>query len=440
MAMTILVLIFCILLLVALITWAKVNAFLAFLIVSLTGGYLFGMPFTTIIASINKGLGDTLGSVAIIIVLGAMLGKLVAESGAAQRIAHFMHNLFGPKYVTYAMAITGFIVGIPLYYNVGFILLVPIIFSVASSYRLPLLYVGMPMLSALSVMHGFLPPHPSPMTLISVFHADVVKTFGYGLIIAIPAIIIAGPVFSASLKKTGPNGLQFAVGRAALPAKELPGIVNSIMSSLLPVVLIGLAYLLPMLFGDSPIIKKTASWLAEPIIAMLLTVIISTYTLGLRKGTPLTKIMDGHVCAVKDIAMVLLIIGSAGALKQIFIDSRLTNALAGMLVNSAMHPLLLAWLATACLRLCLGSATVAGVTAAGVLFPIAHHAGVNTNLLVLAIGAGSLFGSHVNDTAFWLCKEYFGLSVKETFRSWTVMESLVSVIGLAGVLILSCLL
>jgi len=440
MAMTILVLIFCILLLVVLITWAKVNAFLAFLIVSLTGGYLFGMPFTTIISSINKGLGDTLGSVAIIIVLGAMLGKLVAESGAAQRIAHFMHNVFGAKYVTYAMAITGFIVGIPLYYNVGFILLVPIIFSVASSYRLPLLYVGMPMLSALSVMHGFLPPHPSPMTLISVFHADVVKTFGYGLIIAIPAIIIAGPVFSASLKKTGPNGLQFAVGRAALPAKELPGIVNSIMSSLLPVVLIGLAYLLPMLFGDSPIIKKTASWLAEPIIAMLLTVIIATYTLGLRKGTPLTKIMDGHVCAVKDIAMVLLIIGSAGALKQIFIDSRLTNALAGMLVNSAMHPLLLAWLATACLRLCLGSATVAGVTAAGVLFPIAHHAGVNTNLLVLAIGAGSLFGSHVNDTAFWLCKEYFGLSVKETFRSWTVMESLVSVIGLAGVLILSCLL
>lgn len=438
--MTILVLIFCILLLVVLITWAKVNAFLAFLIVSLTGGYLFGMPFTTIISSINKGLGDTLGSVAIIIVLGAMLGKLVAESGAAQRIAHFMHNVFGAKYVTYAMAITGFIVGIPLYYNVGFILLVPIIFSVASSYRLPLLYVGMPMLSALSVMHGFLPPHPSPMTLISVFHADVVKTFGYGLIIAIPAIIIAGPVFSASLKKTGPNGLQFAVGRAALPAKELPGIVNSIMSSLLPVVLIGLAYLLPMLFGDSPIIKKTASWLAEPIIAMLLTVIIATYTLGLRKGTPLTKIMDGHVCAVKDIAMVLLIIGSAGALKQIFIDSRLTNALAGMLVNSAMHPLLLAWLATACLRLCLGSATVAGVTAAGVLFPIAHHAGVNTNLLVLAIGAGSLFGSHVNDTAFWLCKEYFGLSVKETFRSWTVMESLVSVIGLAGVLILSCLL
>ncbi|MDR6943851.1 gluconate:H+ symporter [Mucilaginibacter pocheonensis] len=438
--MTILVLIFCILLLIALITWAKVNAFLAFLIVALLAGCFFGMPFTTVIASVNKGLGDTLGSVAIIIVLGAMLGKLVAESGAAQRIAHFMHGLFGAKYVTYAMAITGFIVGIPLYYNVGFILLVPIIFSVASSYRLPLLYVGMPMLTALSVMHGFLPPHPSPMTLISVFHADVVKTFGYGLIIAIPAIIIAGPVFSTTLKKIGPNGLQFAGSSAALPANELPGIINSILSSLLPVVLICLAHLPSVFFGQVPFIKNLASWFAEPVIAMLLTLIISTYTLGLHKGRPLAKIMDSYVCAVKDIAMVLIIIGSAGALKQIFVDSHLGDVLAGMLVNSTMHPLLFAWLATACLRLCLGSATVAGVTAAGVLFPIAHHSGVNTNLLVLAIGAGSLFGSHVNDTAFWLCKEYFGLSVKETLRSWTVMESLVSVIGLAGVLSLDYLL
>ncbi|MFB0495707.1 Gnt-I system high-affinity gluconate transporter [Mucilaginibacter sp. OAE612] len=438
--MTMLVLIICILLLIVLITWAKVNAFLAFIIVALLAGSFFGMPFTTVIASINKGLGDTLGSVAIIIVLGAMLGKLVAESGAAQRIAHFMHGLFGARYVSYAMALTGFIVGIPLYYNVGFILLVPIIFSVASSYRLPLLYVGMPMLTALSVMHGFLPPHPSPMTLISVFHADVVKTFGYGLIIAIPAIIIAGPIFSGTLKKIGPNGLQFTHSSAALPVHELPGIVNSILSSLLPVVLICLAHLLPVLFRDKSLIKSLSEWLAEPIIAILVTVIISTYTLGLRKGRSLAKIMDGYVCAVKDIAMVLLIIGSAGALKQVFVDSHLSNTLAGMLVSSTMHPLLLAWLATACLRICLGSATVAGVTAAGVLFPIAQHAGVNTNLLVLAIGAGSLFGSHVNDTAFWLCKEYFGLSVKETLRSWTVMESMVAVIGLVGVLSLDCLL
>ena len=293
------------------------------------------------------------------------------------------------------------------------------------------------MLTALSVMHGFLPPHPSPMTLISVFHADIIKTFGYGLVIAIPAILIAGPLFASTLKNVGPNGLRFANVPAGLSDNELPGIVNSVLSSLLPVILICLGYLLPVLFGPAPVIRTLSQWLGEPIIAMLLTVIVSTYTLGLRKGRPLAKLMDGYVCAVKDIAMVLLIIGSAGALKQIFIDSRLSDALATMLVKSAMQPLLLAWLATACLRLCLGSATVAGVTAAGVLFPIAQHAGVNINLLVLAIGAGSLFGSHVNDTAFWLCKEYFGLSVKETLRSWTVMESLVSVVGLAGILLLN---
>ncbi|MEO7213836.1 gluconate:H+ symporter [Mucilaginibacter sp.] len=438
--MTVFLLIFCILVLVTLITLAKVNAFLAFLIVALLAGCLFGMPFSAVIASINKGLGDTLGSVAIIIVLGAMLGKLVAESGAAQRIAHFMHDLFGAKYVTYAMALTGFIVGIPLYYNVGFILLIPIIFSVAYSYRLPLLYVGMPMLTALSVMHGFLPPHPSPMTLIGVFHADIVKTFGYGLVIAIPAIIIAGPLFAVTLKTIGPNGSKLINSATILPESELPGIVNSVLSSLLPVILICLGYLLPVLFGTGAISKTVAQWLGEPIIAMLFTVIISTYTLGLAKGRPLAKIMDGYVCAVKDIAMVLLIIGSAGALKQIFVDSRLSDALAVMLMHSALPPLLLAWMATACLRLCLGSATVAGVTAAGLLFPIAQHNNVNANLLVLAIGAGSLFGSHVNDTAFWLCKEYFGLSVKQTLRSWTVMESLVSIIGLAGVLSLNYLL
>ncbi|MCJ8209190.1 gluconate:H+ symporter [Mucilaginibacter sp. RS28] len=433
----VLVLVLCILLLVMLISWAKVNAYLAFLIVALLAGCLFGMPFTRVITSVNKGLGDTLGSVAIIIILGAMLGKLVAESGAAQRIANFMHALFGARYVTYAMALTGCVVGIPLYYNVGFILLVPIIFSVTQSYRLPLLYVGMPMLTALSVMHGFLPPHPSPMTLISVFHADIVKTFGYGLIIATPAILVAGPLFAITLKNIRPSGSNMVKASAVLPEKELPGILNSIVSSLLPVMLICLAYLLPMLFGPAPWIIALSHWLVEPVSVMLLTVIIATYTLGLSKGKSMTQIMGCYGNAVKEIAMILLIIGSAGALKQVFVDSRLNDALAVMLVHSAMPPLLLAWLATACLRVCLGSATVAGVTAAGVLFPIAHHAGINSNLLVLAIGGGSLFGSHVNDTAFWLCKEYFGLSVKETLRSWTVMESLVSVIGLAGVLLLN---
>lgn len=434
--MTIILLLFCILLLVMLIAWAKVNAFLAFILVSLIAGLLFKMSFAAIVVSINKGIGDTLGSVVIIIVLGAMLGNLVAKSGAAHQIARSMRNIFGPGLVNYAMALTGLIVGIPLYYNTGFILLVPIIFSVSYSYRLPPLYVGLPMLAALSVMHGFLPPHPSPMTLVKVFHADVIKTFFYGLVVAIPAIIIAGPLFANTVKNISSNGSGISES-AGVPEDKLPGVVNSFVSSLLPVLLVGFAYIIPVISPQNSVLLKISRILSEPVIAMILTIIIATCTLGLGMRKPIVQIMGYYANAVKDIAMILLIIGSAGALKQILIDGGAGTDITALLANCALPPLMLAWVVTAGLRLCLGSATVAGVTAAGVLFPATIHMHVNPNLLVLAIGAGSLFGSHVNDTAFWLCKEYFNLSMKDTFRSWTIMESLVSVIGLAGVLLLN---
>lgn len=435
--MTIALLILCILLLVVLITWAKLNAFLAFIIVSLVAGFLLNMQFAAIVSSINKGIGDTLGSVVIIIVAGAMLGNLVAKSGAAHQIAQCMRTAFGPGLVNYAMAFTGLIVGIPLYYNTGFILLIPIVFSVAYSYRLPPLYVGMPMLAALSVMHGFVPPHPSPMALVKVFHADVVKTFFYGMILAIPAIIIAGPVFAATLKKINSDGLIAGDHINETPGHRLPGVFNSFVSSLLPVILVAAAYLVPALFPQNRFALAFAHFFGEPMVAMLVTVLISTYTLGLRLGNSISKIMNCYSDAVKDIAMILLIIGSSGALKQIFIDGGASEQITGLLAGCSLPPLMLAWVVTAGLRLCLGSATIAGLTAAGVLFPATQHMAVNPNLLVLVIGAGSLFGSHVNDTAFWLCKEYFKLSMKDTFRSWTVMESLVSVIGLIGVLILN---
>lgn len=437
--MTIILLIFCILLLVILITWAKVNAFLAFILVSVIAGLLFKMSFAGVVASINKGIGDTLGSVIIIIVLGAMLGNLVAKSGAAHQIAQSMRSIFGPGLVNYAMALTGLIVGIPLYYNTGFILLIPIVFSVAYSYRLPPLYVGLPMLAALSVMHGFLPPHPSPMTLVKVFHADVIKTFFYGLIVAIPAIIIAGPVFATTVKNISSNGTLISNG-TGVPEGKLPGVANSFISSLLPVLLVGFAYLIPAIWPHNGTLLTFSRLLGEPVIAMMLTIIIATYTLGLGMRKPIVQVMGHYADAVKDIAMILLIIGSAGGLKQILIDGGASADITALLANCALPPLLLAWVVTAGLRLCLGSATVAGLTAAGVLFPATIHMQVNPNLLVLAIGAGSLFGSHVNDTAFWLCKEYFNLSMKDTFRSWTVMESLVSVIGLIGVLSLNYIL
>lgn len=433
--MAIIILCACIVMLVLLIAWGKVNTFLAFLIVSAVAALLLGMPLSHIPQAINKGLGDTMGSLVIVIVLGAMLGKLVAFSGAAQKIATVLKNTFGYRYVTWAMSLTGFIVGIPLFYNVGFVLLIPIIFSVAYNYKLPLVYVGLPMLASLSVMHGFVPPHPSPMALVMQFHADLATTFGYGIIVAIPAIIVAGPIFAGTLKNMQSNP-AISLRGDQLPDAELPGIVTSVVSSLLPVLIIGGSTMIARLYGDHTAVKNITGFLAEPTIAMILTICIASYTLGIRTGKQITTIMAIYTESVKDIAMILLIIGSAGILKEIFVETGVSNALAALLQGSNLPPLLLAWLITAVLRLCLGSATIAGLTAAGIVYPLIAQNGANPNLMVLAVGSGSLFCSHVNDTSFWLFKEYLGLSMKQTFLSWSLMETLVSVIGLIGVLVL----
>jgi Gnt-I system high-affinity gluconate transporter len=434
--MDVLILFGCIAILVLLIAWAKVNTFLAFLIVSVAAALLLGMPATSIPQTINKGLGDTLGSLAIIIVLGAMLGKLVASSGAAQKIATVLKKTFGAKYITWAMSLTGFIVGIPLFYNVGFVLLIPIIFSVAYNYKLPLVYVGLPMLASLSVMHGFLPPHPSPMALVTQFNADLVKTFIYGLIVAIPAIIIAGPLFAKALinMQSGPT---VTLQADELPDNELPGITNSVVSALLPVLIILITTLITRIFSDNMAALNLTRFIGDPTIAMILTICIATFTLGIRSGKKLIDIMVIFVDATKDIAMILLIIGSAGILKQVFVETGVSNSLATVLKGLTLPPLLLAWLVTAVLRLCLGSATIAGLTAAGIVYPLVGPHGADPNLMVLAVGSGSLFCSHVNDSSFWLFKEYLGLSIKQTFLSWSLMETLVSVIGLFGILIMN---
>jgi Gnt-I system high-affinity gluconate transporter len=397
---------------------------------------LLGMPLPNIVKSVNKGLGDMLGSLVIIIVLGSMLGKLVGVSGAAQKIATSMRNAFGEKYITWAMCATGFIVGIPLYYNVGFFLLIPIIFSVANRYKLPLVYVGIPMLASLSVMHGFLPPHPSPMALTTQFHADISKVFGYGFIVAIPTIIIAGPLFAKTLRNMSSQSI-IAMSVQEMPEDKLPGLTNSILSSLLPVIIIGASTLIIRLAGNNTQLKDIAAFLGDPSIAMIETIAIATYTLGIRMGFKLNQVMDVYADAVKEVAMILLIIGSAGILKQIFLDSGASGQIASSLQNLNLPPLVLGWIIAAVLRLCLGSATVAGLTAAGIIYPLMQHVPVDPNLMVLSIGAGSLFCSHVNDTSFWVTKEYFGLSMKDVFLSWSLMETLVSVIGLVGVLILN---
>lgn len=433
--MTLAIVLLCIVALIVLISAFKINAFTAFLIISLVAGVLLGMPLADIPKSIEKGIGDTLGSLVMILCLGAMLGKLLAESGAAQKVAAALMQAFGPKYIQWAMVVAGFVIGIPLYYGVGFVLMVPLIFSIVYQYRLPAIYLGLPMLSALSVTHGFLPPHPSPSALVVQFHANMGLTLLYGLAVAVPTIIVAGPLFAQTLKKIEAHPLETFVSMPANNGNE-PGTANSFFTALLPVLLLMAAALFPLL-SNNPQFHNVVTLFGQPSVVMLLAVAYATYSLGLRSGRSMTQVMTIYADAVKDISMILLIIGASGALKQVLTDSGASNEIAGLLQHVALPPLVLGWLMAAILRACVGSATVAGLTTAGLIGPLLLQTHTNPNLMVLAVGAGSLMFSHVNDSGFWMFKEYFNISVKDTLRSWSVMEALVGTVGLVGVLILN---
>lgn len=426
-------------LLVLLIVWAKLNPFLSFLISAIAAGFLFGLPADQVAGSIQKGMGALLGDLVIVIVTGAMLGKLVAESGAAQRIAGFLMGVFGEKYITWAMALTGLVVGIPLFYNVGFVLLVPLAFTLSYQYRLPAVYVGLPLLAALSVTHGFLPPHPSPAALVGQFGANMGLTLLYGGIVAIPTIILAGPLLAPLLKGISSQPLK-TFQAEPMPESQLPGIGNSILTALLPVVLLIATTGLSLSVSSDDPQRPLLNFLANPSVVMLISVGYATYSLGLRRKQSMSKLMDIYTLATKDISMILLIVAGAGALKQVFTDSGVSLVLAEGIQSWDMHPLILAWLITAVIRIAVGSATVAGLTTAGIIAPLVPTLDVDPNLLVLSIGAGSLVFSHFNDGGFWMYKEYFNLSIKDTLRSWTLMETIVAVAGLGGVLLLDLVL
>ena len=433
--MTILIVLLCIIVLVLLITWGKIDAFLSFLVVSIAAGLLLGVPFNKIVQSVQKGIGDILGSLVIVICLGAMLGKLVAESGAAQRITSTLRKAFGEKNIQWALMTTGFIVGIPLFFDVGFVLLVPLVFSVVYQYKLPAVYTGLPMMAALSVTHGFLPPHPAPTSLVAQFNANMGLTLLYGLIIAIPTVILAGPVFAKTVKNIHSTPLQTFLP-THIPDEKLPGVANSFITSLLPVVLLIIFTVIPLIGLQNESAKMLVSFFGNPVIVMLIALAVATYTLGIRRGKSMKLIMSHYGDAVKDISLILLVIAGAGALKQVFIDSGVSNQIADGLHGLSINPLILGWLIASIIRICVGSATVAGLTTAGMIVPILAQTHADPNLMVLAIGAGSLMFSHVNDAGFWLFKEYFNISIKDTFRSWSLMETIISVLGLLGVLVL----
>ena len=426
-----------ILVLVLLIAFLKLDAFISFILVSIGIGLALGMEGDAIVSAIKDGIGNTLGFLVIILGFGAMLGKLVAESGAAQRISDSLISAFPNRYVQWAVVLTGFIVGIPMFYTVGFVILVPLVFTVGAMTRLPLLYIGLPMLSALSVTHGYLPPHPAPTALVGSYGADMGQTLIYGLIVAIPAIILGGPVFASTLKKYNPKPLASVFSAKTFSDEEMPGLATSIFTALLPVIILIASAILALVLPADSVFGKINAFLGDPIIAMLISVLVAIYTLGIARGLDMKGVSSTLTAAVQGIAMILLIIAGAGILKEILVVSEVSMEIGDSLKDLPISPLILAWGISAIIRVCVGSATVAGLTSAGIVAPLIPLTGADPNLMVLATGAGSLMFSHVNDGGFWLFKEYFNMSIVDTLKTWSVMETIVSIAGLLGVLTLN---
>ena len=426
-----------ILLLFILILVFRLNAFIAFILVGLAIGMGQGMELNAIVQSIEKGIGNTLGFLVMILGLGAMLGKLVAESGAAQKITNGLIQLFGVKNTRIAVMLTGFIVGVTMFYSVGFVILVPLVFTVAAATGLSLISIALPMLAALSVTHGFLPPHPAPTALSVMFEADIGKTLIYGVIIAIPAILISGPLLTKFIPKVEAKPLKEFMTTKVFSDEELPSFSNSILTALFPVILIAISTLILNFFEIEGLWFSIIKFIGNPVIALLLTVLVGTYSLGISRGLKMDEVMKIFAKAVSGITMVLLIIAGAGSLKQILIDSGVSEYIGNLLQITSMSPLIIGWLIATLIRFSVGSATVAGLTTAGIVLPLVQTTGVSPELMVLAIGSGSLMLSHVNDSGFWLFKEYFNLNVKDTLSTWTVMETSIGISGLIGVLILN---
>jgi len=418
-------------------TVKKVSPFLSLLIVAILIGFLLGMQPAAILTSVEKGVGSTLGGLALIICLGAILGKILETSGAAEQISTTLIKSFGEKNVQWAMLLTGFLVGLPLYYNAGFVILVPLVFSVARKTKLPLLLIAIPMAASLSTTHCFLPPHPGPVVLVNVFQADLGKTLIYGLILVIPIVIISGPLLGRLLQRITstvlvPNGES---GLAML--KRLPSVFPSFIIALLPVILITLAVVAKYFFKEETIIKKIILFTGDSTIALLLSVLCAIYFLGIRMGKKIKLVMQWLNEAISGIAVIMLIITAGGVLKQVLTDSGTGAYITSFSSEWQIHPLVFGWVVTALLRVAIGSATVAGLTAAGIVSPVVAAGTVSPELMVLAVGAGSVFGSHINDSGFWMFKEFFNITLRQTFLSWTIMETTISILGLVGVLLLN---
>ncbi|QII51312.1 gluconate permease [Bacillus paralicheniformis] len=433
--------------LLLLIMGLKLNTFVSLIIVSLGVALALGMPLDDIVKTIEKGLGGTLGHIALIFGLGAMLGKLIADSGGAQRIAMTLVNKFGEKNIQWAVVIASFIIGVALFFEVGLVLLIPIVFAISRELKISILYLGIPMTAALSVTHGFLPPHPGPTAIAGELGANIGEVLLYGIIVAIPTVLLAGPLFTKLAKKIVPQSFEKMGSIASLgeqktfKLEETPAFGISVFTAMLPVIIMSISTVITLIqetvgLADNSLLAAVRL-IGNASTSMVISLLVAIYTMGIARKIPIKQVMDSCSTAITQIGMMLLIIGGGGAFKQVLINGGVGDYVAELFKGTAMSPILLAWVIAAILRISLGSATVAALSTTGLVLPMLGQSDVNLALVVLATGAGSVIASHVNDAGFWMFKEYFGLSMKETFATWTLLETIIAVAGLGFTLLLS---
>ncbi len=431
--------------LIVLIARFKLHPFIALIVVSLALGVAAGMPFANVVKAFTDGLGTVLGFIAIVVALGTMLGKMMAESGAATRIATTLIALFGEKRVHWAIMFVAFIVGIPVFFQVGFVLLIPLVFTIARRSGLSLVKIGIPLVAGLSVVHGMVPPHPAAMLAVGAYHADIGRTIAYALLVGLPTAALAGPIFASwiapriALPAENPVAAQFTGGGGGMGGTAvMPGFAISLFTVLLPVILMLGASAADVALDPASPVRGVLDFVGGPIVALLVALLFSFWSLGYRQHFTRDQILKFANDCLAPTATILLVIGAGGGFNRVLLDSGVGKAIADVALGSHASPLLLAWTVAALIRVATGSATVAMTTSAGIVAPIAAVApGTHAELLVLATGAGSLVLSHVNDSGFWLIKEFFNMTVQQTLKTWTVAETIIGVAGLGFTILLS---
>lgn len=432
-------LVIAILLLLGLITILKIHPFISLMFVAFWVGLFAGMPLARIAESVQAGFGTTLGFIGIVLGLGTILGKLLEESGGAERIARTLIAAFGPKRVHWAMYVVAFIVGIPVFFQVGFVLLIPLVFTLTRELNIPSLKVGIPMVAALSVVHGILPPHPAALAAVGIFKADIGMTIVYGILVGLPASILAGPLYAIFcgryIKEFNEHRVTELTERTARPA-ALPGFGTTVFTIMLPVLLLLLATFADVFMAPTDRGYGFLKFIGNPILALFIALLVAFVTFGTSRGMTLATIQKHAESSFLVIASILLILGAGGAFSRVLVDSGTGAYIAGLAQQFQLNPLTFGWLVATFLRVATGSATVSMTTAAGIVSPLVMQSAVRPELMVLAVGGGALMLSHVNDAGFWIVKEYFRMPLKLTFMTWTVLETIIGVSVLVFTLLL----